>query len=280
MSDPTMGTEASTTLEAPAVHRVMLRAVLAPLFAVALLCGLLGWQVLGLGHDYDRVIHTEQVLSEIHHTRGLLVDHETALRAHMLAGDPAFLAPYRAAETSLPGVLDALQSSVSDNTEQALRLARLRSLYAVWKASADQTVSEPPVCKLDDRGAILAAMYQRKGTMDGLRDIVRAMVEAERALLQTREARTAWMTRVMLGSGVVLGLLLVLALVLVFRRWLRVIEGNYRRALTSRAASEASEREARTAAEALAVEIQAESRALERRYTALRDELEALRAKS
>lgn len=277
MSDTAAGDEAGSTLQAPDVHRVMRRAVLVPLVAVGLLCGLLGLEVAGLARDYDRVIHTEQVLSEIHQTQRLLIDHETALRAHMLIADTAFLAPYRAAEQRLPEVLDILQAQVVDNREQVGRIGELRALYADWKASADRAIGEPAVCRLDDRDATLTAMRDRKAVMDTIRGIVQSMVEAERALLLTRGARTLWTTRLVFISGIVLGLALIVSLVIVFRRWLRVIERSYRQALSNRAASEEREREARTVAEALAVEIQAESRALELRYRALREELEALR---
>lgn len=275
MSDPAGTQEASATIQAPEIHRVMRRAVLVPLVAVGLLCGLLGVEIGGLARDYDRVVHTEQVLSEIHQTQRLLIDHETALRAHMLVAEPAFLAPYRAAEERLPDVLDTLQTQISDNPEQLARIATLRGLYAGWKASADQAIAAPAVC--ERREATLTAMRERKATMDTIRELVQGMVDAERALLQTREARTAWTSRLLVFSGILLGLGLIVSLVLVFRRWLRVIERSYHHALVNRARSEEREREARTAAEALAAEIQAESRALEQRHLALRAELEALR---
>jgi CHASE3 domain sensor protein len=47
------------------------------------------------------VVHTEQVLSEIYQARGLIIDHETALRAHLVAADRELLDPYRAAEKDL-----------------------------------------------------------------------------------------------------------------------------------------------------------------------------------
>ncbi len=280
MPDPTVGDDAGATLAAPEVHRVIRRAVLVPLGAVALVCGLLGFEIRGLAQDYDRVVHTEQVMAEIHRALGLFIDHETALRAHLLAGDASFLAPYRDAERRLPGVLDVLQGEVADNPEQIVRVARLRDLYSTWKASADAAVDAPSVCALDDRSAPLLAMRRRKLEMDEIRAVATAMIDAERALLRDREARTATTTSAVFISAGVLGLLLVASLVVVCRRGLRAIERSYRHTLAERPASAEAEREARTAAEALAAEISAESRALEERHRALRAELEALRGRA
>lgn len=265
--------DAGTTLAAVQVQRVMRRAVLLPVIAVALLCGLLGLEIRGLAQDYDRVVHTEQVLSEIYQARGLIVDHETALRAHLIAVDPVFLEPYRAAERDLPRVLATLEARASDNPAQLARIGELRALYGEWKLKADAAILAPPICGLPQQSGPVQELRERKGVMDNIRAVVRAMIDEERTLLLGREERTMWATRVVLISAVALALLLVVSLVLVFRRSLRSVERSYRQALRKREASEASERQARTAAEALAQAIHEESRAVEQQFRALRDEL-------
>lgn len=279
MSSPAERT-AGTTLESPAIHRLLRRAVVFPVVIVLLLCSLLGWQIRGLLHEYGWVTHTEQVLAQINLAQRLLVDHETALRAHLVVGEPEFLAPYRDAERHLPGALAELATRTADNAAQQTRVAELRRLYDEWKALADHAIGGPPPCTLPDRSAVLADMRDRKQRMDTMRSVVAAMVDEERALMQSRQANVARADRFVLISSAVLGLLLTVALVLVFRRWLVQLDANYRRILDQRTVSEERERQARTAAEALAADIQAQSHALEARFTELRAELEELRRKS
>lgn len=255
----------------------MRRAVVVPLIVVLLLCGLLGWQVRGLIHEYGWVTHTERVLAQIHLTQRLVVDHETALRAHLLIGDPEFLAPYREAERALPDVLAELERETSDNAGQQVRVAELRRLYSDWKSIADQALGDAAVCDPRFRDAVVVAMRERKVAMDAIRAVVAAMVDEERGLMRDRAARVTTADRVVIIGGAALGLLVAVVLIVVFRRWLVQLDATYRRILDQRATSEEREREARTAAEALAADILSQSQALERRFTALRDELDELR---
>lgn len=271
---------AGTTLESPEIHSLLRRAVGFPCLTVLLLCGLLTWQVRGLLRDYGWVTHTQRVLGEINLAQRLLIDHETALRAHLIVGETEFLAPYREAASALPATLERLASETADNSVQLTRISELRRLYDDWKVAADVTVASPAICELSDRGGVLAAMRERKAMMDAMRSIVASMVEEERGLMRTREARVVRADRFVVISGAVLGLVLTGLLVVVFRRWLVRIDATYRRLLDRSAASEERERQARTAAEALAEDILAQSKALERRFTAQRDELEELRGRS
>lgn len=255
----------------------MRRAVIFPCVVVLLLCGLLGWQIRLLIRDYGWVTHTERVLGEINLAQRLLVDHETSLRAHLIAGEPEFLAPYHDAERELPATLARIEREAGDNAAQVLRVAELRRLYAEWKGVADASVAVGAICELPRRDDVLAGMRARKAMMDAMRVVVTAMVAEERDLMRAREDRVARADRFVQVSGLGLGLLLAVLLTVVFRRWLVSIDRSYRHLLEQRAASEEHERQARTAAEALAAEIQAESHALEQRFVALRDEIDELR---
>lgn len=268
---------AGTTLESPQIRGVLRRAVIFPCLVVLLLCGLLGWQIRLLIRDYGWVTHTERVLGEINLAQRLIIDHETALRAHLIAGEPEFLEPYRAAERDLPAALDRLEREAADNAAQMGRLAVLRRLYSEWTGVADTSVGADALCEPPRRAAVLADMRARKATMDEMRGVVAAMVAEEQGLMRAREGQVARADRFVKISGAGLGLLLAGLLVVVFRSWLVRIDRSYRKLLDQRTASEEAERQARTAAEALAEEIKSESHALEQRFTALRAEVEELR---
>jgi CHASE3 domain sensor protein len=273
-------TPADTTLESPAIHRTMRRAVVFPFLTVLLLCGLLGWQVRALLHEYGWVTHTEHVLAQINLTQRLLVDHETALRAHLLVGEAEFLRPFREAERELPAVFADLERATQDNAAQAVRVVELRRQYTTWKSLADAALAAGAACEPQARTRLLAAMRERTAAMDAMRELVAAMTAEERALMQDREARVTRADRFVTVGGAALGLLLAAALIVVFRRWLVQLDRAYRRILDQRIASEERERQARTAAEALAADILAQSRALEVRFTELRAELARVRGGS
>lgn len=252
------------------------RAVLMPFLVATLLCGLLGWQVSLLVRDYEWLSHTGRVLAEIHHAQRLMIDHETAVRAYLLAGEPEFLEPYRVAERALPEALGLLEAEIADNPAQTRRIAELRETFRGWKSQADAALAGGSICELSDRPGALGGMHARKAIMDDLRALMGSMVSEEQRLMSEREAQASRMSRIAFGGGTILVIFAAVILTLVFRRWLATVATTYERALTQQRESQENERAARVAAEALAEEIKAESHELERRYQVMRARLAEL----
>lgn len=256
------------------------RAVLAPFLVAMLLCGLLGWQVSALVRDYEWLSHTERVLAEIHHAQRLMIDHETAMRAYLLVGEPDFLERYRAAERELPKALMLLEAETADNPAQTRRIVELREGFRGWKELADAVLVGGSVCEMSDRIAVLTAMRTRKAAMDNLRTLIQGMVSEEERLMREREVQASRTSRITFGGGAILVIFASVILTLVFRRWLAAVAATYERALTQQRESQENERSARMAAEALAGEIKTESHELEQRYRVLRARLAELEGKS
>ncbi len=261
------------------VRGLIRRAVLAPFLVAMLLCGLLGWQVSKLVRDYELLSHTERVLAEIHHAQRLLIDHETAMRAYLMAGEDDFLEPYRAAERELPLALTQLAAEIADNPAQTRRVAELRERFGGWKDRADAALLSGSICQLADRAAVIQDMRARKAVMDELRALIQNMVGEEERLMREREAQAARMRVFVFAGGALLVLFAIVLLTIVFRRWLATVAGTYELALTRQRESQDNERAARVAAEALAEEIKAESHELEQRYRTLRDRVAELENK-
>lgn len=260
------------------LNRVMLQAVLLPVLVVLLLCGLLVGQISLLAQENEWVRHTEQVLSETNLAHRLLIDHQTGLRAYLMTGEKEYLGPYHRAIVEFPPKLDELGTMVADNPLQQARVDALRNQYRAWQAWAQQAIDAPSWPTSWDHGVdpqLREQLRQRNTDMVGMRGEFEAIVIGERALLRERSVRAVDTKRWVLWSG--LGVLLVLGVVMAIatRSWLGSVRRTYGEALVRRRESEAGERAARHAAEAVAADITSQSHELERAFKELREERDA-----
>ena len=117
-------------------NRLLSRAAVLPLLLMALLSGLLIWQIVNLLQAFEWVGHTDEVISQANGTQKLLLDMETGKRGYLLSGDQTFLQPYTAAELRVIPALNSLARLVGDNPQQTERLATLQDLRAQWDTEA------------------------------------------------------------------------------------------------------------------------------------------------
>ena len=71
--------------------------------------------------------HSRAIISQLTLALSTLTDAETGQRGYLLTGAKSYLAPFRSAESQLPGVLDRLDSLL-ESPVQKQRLERLRDV--------------------------------------------------------------------------------------------------------------------------------------------------------
>jgi signal transduction histidine kinase len=177
------------------------------------------------------VSHTITVQARINQTLGLIVDAETGVRGYLLTGTLGFLAPFTIANTDLPRLSAEIRALVSDNPTQTRQLdafdaalTRELGLLDALRQVARSQVATPQVQQM---------LIQGRANMDGLRDILTGMLQAEHDLLRQREAtaqtalRTSgWLVLAALILGVAGGLLSIALFTIGISRRIRHITGN------------------------------------------------------
>lgn len=249
------------------IRRRILYGILLPLPLMAIVCLVL-WSQAGRWREETRwVEHSREVLAEAHLGQRLLLDQETGLRGYLLTRERTFLEPWESGVKQFPSVLDRLFNLASDNAAQQTRVSALRDQHAKWQAAAEHEISAP-----ETGAAIVSAALERKSMMDKMRAVFQEVLDAENQLLKERraDAQTAW--RSLLGWT--LGVIGITGLLLVWliQRLVTGIDGVYQTALRDRELSLTKERQARSAAEAMAEEITERSREMELMFKSVRTE--------
>ena len=183
-----------------------------------------GWQ---LGREFDRsrelradVNRSYEARSQVQSVFSLIQDAETGQRGYLVTGDPAFLAPYRAALARYPGRLATLRELLAEDPEQ---LARAETLArgADAKLVEMERVLRPAMA--GDLASARSMVAEGSGLrlMDSLRVTVDALVQGEAEALQARvaeeQARSAAAGRAILSLLVLLGAAIFLSALLFIR---------------------------------------------------------------
>jgi len=133
------------------------------------------------------VEHTRQVLAAAQDARTALVDIETGQRGYLIAGDPAYLAPYHSGLQALRQDSVLLRRLTSDNAAQQRRLDVLSPLVREHIALLDSGVAYQR-----DGQALAALTLVRRGRSKALMDSARTILDAidreEHVLLNARLA--------------------------------------------------------------------------------------------
>ena len=260
-------------LPVPRLRRLMLKALGLPIAVMLLLCGLLALKVGAEAAGGAEIRHARAVIDEAHRTERLIVAQESALRGYVIAQEDMLLTPLLVGHTRVPEALERLDALVADHPAQRDRVAALTTSYGRWSAAAGLEGAAP----VRPAAAARQQLTRRAELLDGVGQQVRAIVDFERQRQQQAEAAGQWFGAPM-ALAAALALALIAATAVVLRRWIRRMEGIYAKALALRRHSEAGERAARQAAEALAAEVTVQSRELQLRFRAMRDELTATRS--
>jgi signal transduction histidine kinase len=246
-------------------RHILLRSVTLPAVLLALLAGLLFWEVRQLLEADEAADQSDAVLAEAVRVRQLLIDRETGVRGYLLTNDPDFLEPYHVAARRLPESLAHLESLVADEPDQLARLHALRVRWADWESFADEELR-----RFRTGGDWLRLVVEEEGKrrMDALRRLLDELTAVERERADQRSAQAERQARMVLWGGAAWLLLAGGLLAWLSRRQLVLMSRDYESLLE----------EARVQAQALrASEARLEARVAQRtqELTAANRELES-----
>lgn len=161
------------------------------------------------------VDHTHRVIGTAKDILAAAVDMETGMRGFLLAGDPAFLAPYDAGLETFQRLLGELSVTVSDNPEQVTRLGKVEKIIAEWRTNIVEPIldlrRDIGDSKTMDDMADLIGQARGKVFFDQFREIMAAFTAEEQGLMELRQAtneRTAKMTELTILGAVAVAMLL------------------------------------------------------------------------
>jgi PAS domain S-box-containing protein len=155
------------------------------------------------------VTHTFAVEEQIQRVTALLVDSETGVRGYLLTDDRSWLAPYEAAQATLPTELTKLAALVADNPIEEARASAIRDGAMHELLILSGLAATVPITPATASATPLPELVSGKAAMDGLRAELATMVSAEDDLLTARSASIAALrteSGIVTGGGVVIGL--------------------------------------------------------------------------
>ena len=206
-------------------NRLLTRSALLPLLLMALLSGLLIWQINHLLAAFEWEGHSDQVIAQTNFTQKLLLDQETGKRGYLLTGDPKFLQPYLAAGDKVAPALTELDGLVADAPQQRRRVADIRALSSQWDDDAKTVIAHAGVLSRttlhhapDDTG---------KRLMDAMRVQFDGLLSAEDRARTEREATTRRTAQEVIITALAAALAGGLLLGLSARRQLQLLAAEY-----------------------------------------------------
>ncbi len=132
-------------------------------------------------HSHDVIEAAQTLLSEVQ-------DAEASRRGYLLTGNPAYLAPYRRADSAIPGAVRRLRGLVGDNGAQTARVERL---VRTVDAKRSDLAASLALARDGHAGADRAALASNLGevSMEQVRLGVADLIAQEKRLLDQRSER-------------------------------------------------------------------------------------------
>ena len=161
-----------------------------PLVLLAMLAGIVVYNLDSIMTANKSVDHTHEVLADAAGIVSSAVDMETGMRGYLLAGDEGFLSPYSSGETATYKGIKNLQQVVSDNPPQVARLAKVEETLRAWQ----NDVTEPTIALRRSIGdaktmndmADLVGEARGKVYFDKFREQIATFIDREALLMKTR----------------------------------------------------------------------------------------------
>jgi PAS domain S-box-containing protein len=147
-------------------NRVVRTTLLVPVTVLALLAGLLVWQVEQALDLRQHAIVDSRVIDEVLMLQQHVVDQETGLRAYQLTGMPSVLTPYNSVQPRIDTAIAALRQSPATTVISPQQVNKLEQDIRAWQTWASGVLGQPAPAP----EAVTAALTQQgKGIMDGVR---------------------------------------------------------------------------------------------------------------
>ena len=172
------------------VRMKILGSVILPLIFLGALGYLSTSNIQSIVKTNQMVSHTYNVLGKADGIVGSAVDMETGMRGYLLAGEEAFLAPYKAGESATYKGISSLQKTVDDNPKQVERLQAVENTLKEWQ----EKVTEPAIAlrrkighaKTMNDMAKLVGEARGKKFFDKFRKQIKTFKDRESTLLEKR----------------------------------------------------------------------------------------------
>ncbi|MGI8770317.1 MAG: CHASE3 domain-containing protein [Acidobacteriaceae bacterium] len=156
-------------------NRVLRTTLLLPVALLAVLAGLLVWQIEDTLDIQRQVDQSDRLTLQLNRLGTMVVDQETGMRGFQLTGLPAMLEPYTAARGQTDHVLETVRSlCAAEPQQQQENLRSLEKSLQIWQAFAENQIA---VRKAGQQNIELVG--QGKEMMDSLRRKVQIMVRTE-----------------------------------------------------------------------------------------------------
>lgn len=215
---------APASLKQKNFRRALLQTYLLPPILLSVLAAVLVWEINRLLETERLITHTDEVIAQTHVVEKLLVDMETGTRGFLITGDPTFLGPHEVGNRKIDGEIAKLEQLVADNPAQLKRLEELKPLQSEWREFAVR-VQQIKRSGGDYESAIASGVGRQ--LMDRLRTSLGDFVETETQLRNQRSRSAERWTRIVVGLGIALTLILGLVLATLARRQLVRVSQSY-----------------------------------------------------
>jgi PAS domain S-box-containing protein len=189
------------------------RTILVPVILLALLAGVLLWQITYMVSAFHKVDQSDRVISAARLMLQRALDMESGLRGYLLTGDEQFLQPYNAALQSEAAVEGQLKELVAKDPEQSQSVKKIQAEIEDWKTYARSMIESRRSNSSDAKAT--STNLLGKSRMDAIRREFDALLaDAERLREQRsqgaqRATRTALITLATLTASVAVVLVVV-----------------------------------------------------------------------
>jgi signal transduction histidine kinase len=171
------------------------------------------WNVPELRRSRERVAHTFDVIMTASALEGSIRDAERGQRIFLLTRDASHLTAYREAARETSPLLGALRQVTADNPDQQRRVPSLEHQVNAKLAELQRTAE---LIESQGADAAIRALQMQSAaataSMDAIEELIRAIIEAENALLTERQKRASEderETALEAFAGTLLGLVIV-----------------------------------------------------------------------
>lgn len=181
-------------------RRYLRRTVLLPVVLLAVLAGVLLWQVRYMVDALAAVDRTDHIVSDSRLLIRLVLYMETGLRGYLLTGDQRFLDPYVAAQNAQQSVFAELNPLLDNDPEQAQSLRTIETGIQEWQEHAQGLIARRRSGGgYDDRDVIESTQL-----MSNIRSEIEQLLQRARLEDTTRTAGAQRATRTVVMSLCVL----------------------------------------------------------------------------
>lgn len=163
--------------------------------------------------------HTHKVIAQATAIGAAMVDAETGIRGYLISGADNFLEPYRNSGKAFRSALDEAKRLTADNPSQQKRLEQIDRTASEWR----QDVAEREIALMRAQQTVTEARNIEAGGagkkhMDGIRALVREVIDAEASLLSARADASAAATSssytMIIAGGIAMLLIAIVSLLL------------------------------------------------------------------